>query len=117
SYKDYILGTGADGTAKTPDWAAPITGIPASKIVQLAREIALAKPAYIAQGWGPQRQANGEQNARAIAMLSIITGNVGVHGGGTGARDNSFKLSIKGYPTLTNPVETSISVFNWPDAI
>jgi anaerobic dimethyl sulfoxide reductase subunit A len=117
SYKDYILGTGADGVAKTPEWAAPITGIPAQKIIQLAREIALAKPAYIAQGWGPQRQANGEENARAIAMLSIITGNVGIHGGGTGARDNSFKLSMKGFPTLENPVTTSISVFNWPQAI
>ncbi len=40
SYKDYILGTGADNTAKTPEWAAPITGIPAAKITQLAREIA-----------------------------------------------------------------------------
>ena len=117
SYSDYILGTGADGVAKTPEWAAAITGIPATKIVQLAREIGMTKPAYIAQGWGPQRQANGEQNARAIAMLSIITGNVGIHGGGTGARDNSFKVSMKGYPTLENPITTAVSVFNWPDAI
>lgn len=117
SYEDYILGTGADGTPKTPEWAAPITGIPATKIVQLAREIGQAKPAYIAQGWGPQRQANGEQTSRAIAMLAIITGNVGIHGGGTGARDNSFKISMTGFPTLENPVKTSISVFMWPDAI
>ncbi len=78
SYKDYILGTGADGIAKTPDWAAPITGIPAATIVRLAREIALSKPCYITQGWGPQRQATGEQNSRAIPMLSILTGNVGI---------------------------------------
>ncbi|EDB3507271.1 molybdopterin-dependent oxidoreductase [Salmonella enterica subsp. enterica serovar Reading] len=27
SYKDYVLGTGDDGIAKTPEWAADITGI------------------------------------------------------------------------------------------
>jgi hypothetical protein len=32
--------------------------------VQLAREIASAKPAYISQGWGPQRHANGEMATR-----------------------------------------------------
>ncbi|MDI5304023.1 molybdopterin-dependent oxidoreductase, partial [Salmonella enterica subsp. enterica serovar Anatum] len=42
---------------------------------QLAREIGSAKPAYICQGWGPQRHSNGEQTARAIAMLSVLTGN------------------------------------------
>jgi anaerobic selenocysteine-containing dehydrogenase len=39
------------------------------RIVQLAREIAPAKPAYISQGWGPQRHANGEIATRAISML------------------------------------------------
>lgn len=117
SYEDYILGTGADGIAKTPEWAASITGIPAVRIIQLAREIALAKPAYIAQGWGPQRQANGEETCRAIAMLSILTGNVGLQGGSTGAREGSYGVGFSGFPTLENPVTTSISVFMWPDAI
>ncbi len=117
SYKDYILGTGADGTAKTPEWAAPITGIPAERIVQLAREIALTKPCYVAQGWGIQRQANGEHSCRAVAMIPILTGNVGIRGGGTGARDSGFGIGVSGFPTLQNPVATSISVFNWPDAI
>ncbi len=80
-YKAYILGQGDDGIAKTPEWAARITGIPANTIIQLAREIGMTKPAYICQGWGPQRHANGEQTARAIAMLPILTGNVGINGG------------------------------------
>ncbi|MDO9795787.1 hypothetical protein Q7526_00870 [Glaesserella parasuis] len=37
--------------------------------MSLAREIATTKPAYICQGWGPQRHANGEQAARAIAII------------------------------------------------
>ncbi|EKI3090831.1 molybdopterin-dependent oxidoreductase [Escherichia coli] len=70
-YKAYILGEGDDKTAKTPQWASQITGIPVDRIIKLAREIGTAKPAYICQGWGPQRQANGELTARAIAMLPI----------------------------------------------
>ncbi|WP_256741022.1 molybdopterin-dependent oxidoreductase, partial [Cronobacter sakazakii] len=91
-YKAYILGDGPDGTAKTPAWAAPITGIPEARIIKLAREIGEAKPAFIAQGWGPQRHSNGELACRAIAMLPILTGNVGIHGGNSGAREGSFSL-------------------------
>ena len=57
---------GKDGIAKTPEWAAKITGIPVETIVQLAKEMGTTKPCFISQGWGPQRQANGEETARAI---------------------------------------------------
>ncbi|MDI7660789.1 molybdopterin-dependent oxidoreductase [Cronobacter universalis] len=116
-YKAYILGDGPDGTAKTPAWAAPITGIPEARIIKLAREIGEAKPAFIAQGWGPQRHSNGELACRAIAMLPILTGNVGIPGGNSGAREGSFALPFERMPTLQNPVETSISMFTWTDAI
>jgi anaerobic dimethyl sulfoxide reductase subunit A len=117
SYKSYILGQGADQTPKTPEWASQITGIPTSKIEQLAREIALSKPAHISQGWGLQRQANGEQNCRAVSMLPILTGNVGIAGGNTGAREAAYSVSVTPFPTLQNPVKASIPVFLWTDAI
>ncbi len=116
-YKAYILGYGDDGVEKTPQWAAQITGIPADRIIKLAREIGDAKPAYICQGWGPQRHANGEQTARAIAMLPILTGNVGINGGNSGARESTYTITIERMPVLENPVKTSISVFTWTDAI
>jgi Tat-targeted selenate reductase subunit YnfE len=116
-YKAYILGQGDDATAKTPEWASRITGIPADKIIKLAREIGTAKPAYICQGWGPQRQANGELTARAIAMLPILTGNVGVNGGNSGARESTYTITIERMPVLENPVKTAISCFTWTDAI
>ena len=117
SYQDYILGRGQDGTAKTPDWASPITGIPSARIVQLAREIGLAKPAYIAQGWGPQRHANGEQTARAICMLPILTGNVGIQGGNSGDREGPHGVPFPGIPMGKNPVTASIPCFLWTKAI
>ncbi len=116
-YKAYILGQGSDGVAKTPQWASAITGIAASRIVTLAREIAGAKAAFISQGWGPQRHSNGELVSRAIAMLPILTGNVGINGGNSGAREGSYDLPFVRMPALTNPVQTSISMFMWTDAI
>ncbi|MDR0805592.1 MAG: molybdopterin-dependent oxidoreductase [Enterobacteriaceae bacterium] len=116
-YKAYILGQGADGTEKTPEWASSITGIPVPTIIKLARDIGTIKPAYICQGWGPQRHSNGELTSRAIAMLSILTGNVGINGGNSGAREGTYKLPFVRMPTLKNPITTSISMFLWTDAI
>ena len=117
SYKDYILGRGADRTPKTPEWASSITGIPIERIIQLAREIGTAKPAYITQGWGPQRHASGEQSARAICMLPILTGNVGVAGGNSGDREGPFGIPFPGIPVGENPIKTSIPCFMWTKAI
>ncbi|TRW44729.1 DMSO/selenate family reductase complex A subunit [Georgenia yuyongxinii] len=119
SYRAYIEGNGPDGVEKTPAWAADITGVPAQRIRQLAREIAGAKPCAITQGWGPQRHANGENNARAIFLLACVTGNVGVPGGGTGAREGAQALPfVKPFNTgVPNPSEKIISVFSWLDAI
>lgn len=118
SYRAYLEGK-RDGIAKTPEWAARITGVPAQTITQLAREIGNAKPVAINQGWGPQRHANGENQARAIFTLAAMCGDIGVPGGGTGGREASYGLSME-YPFNTNtenPVETSISVFGWTDAV
>lgn len=116
-YKAYILGEGDDGIIKTPAWAAKITGIPEMKIIRLAREIATTKPCCIVQGWGIQRHSNGEMAARAVAMLPILTGNVGISGGNSGARESTFTATIQRFPVLENPVKTKIPVFLWTDAI
>lgn len=120
SYRAYIEGKGADGLEKTPEWAADITGVPEATIRRLAREIAVTKPTAITQGWGPQRQANGENTSRAIFTLAAVTGNVGIEGGGTGAREGNFSIPVAAFPLYdgeTPPVATQISCFNWIDAI
>lgn len=131
SYKSYILGLGHTGDSgdstsihedyavpKTPQWAAPITGIPAERIITLAREIAAAKPCFISQGWGPQRTTHGEDACRAIAMLAILTGNIGIAGGNTGAREyNGMSLPMAAFPIGENPIKTKVSHFNWYEAI
>lgn len=116
SYESYVLGLN-DGVEKTPDWASKITKIPARRIVQLAREIATIKPCFIEQGWGVQRHSNGEQNARAIATLACITGNIGIEGTNTGCRTGSSKTyDIMGMP-FKNPIKDSIPCFLFTEAI
>lgn len=116
-YKAYILGEGDDKTAKTPEWAEKITGIPQARIIELAREIATTKPAYICQGWGPQRHANGEQAARAIAMLACLTGNVGISGGNSGSREGFYTIPFVRMPVHKNPINAKIPIFMWTDAV
>lgn len=117
SYKSYILGLGEDGVEKTPAWAADITGVNERTIVEFARELGTTKPVNITQGWGPQRHANGENQARAIYTLAALTGNVGIPGGGTGGREGYYWPVTEWFPDGENPVETKISCYSWVDAI
>ena len=116
-YKSYILGYGEDKTPKTPEYASRITGIPVETIERLAREMATTNPVFFAQGYGPQRQANGEETVRAIAMLPILTGQIGLPGTNHGGREGDIGLGDVGLPAGANPVKTSISFFTWTDAI
>lgn len=117
SYRSYIMGQGPDKIAKTPAWAAPITGVPADTIVRLAREIALTKPCAITQGWGPQRQAAGENTARAIFTLAAVVGQIGISGGGNGAREGSASLPLATFPIPENPVKAVLPFFLWTEAV
>jgi thiosulfate reductase/polysulfide reductase chain A len=65
---------------KTPEWAAPITGIPATAIRQVARELAQTKPAVVDAWSGPGQHMNGAEGSRAIASLAGLIGQVDAPG-------------------------------------
>jgi anaerobic dimethyl sulfoxide reductase subunit A len=117
SWMAYIMGRGPDGVEKTPEWASPITGIPADRITNLAREIASTKPCAIYQNWGVQRRAYGEQIVRAVPIIAAMTGNFGVSGGNSGNVMNGAYFPMSGIPVPENPVKASIPCFMWPDYI
>ncbi|HGM9791316.1 TPA: DMSO/selenate family reductase complex A subunit [Proteus mirabilis] len=116
SYKDYILGNGPDGIAKTPEWASQLTGISVARIIQLAREIGNARAAWISQGWGIQRTSNGEQACRAIMMLPLMSGHIGRPGTNTGCWGGSIEYPVASF-AIPNPVKTQIPTFMWSEAV
>ena len=117
SYYDYIMGTGYDMVEKTPEWAAPITQIPADRIRELAADLEAAEAPFIVQGWGPQRHSNGEQEARAICMIPILLGKIGLPGTNTGLREAMPGAPVGTIPELENPVKPIISCYQWVNAI
>ncbi len=59
----------------TPEWAAPITQIPAETIARIAREFAAAKPDSFAHpGWRTSNFVNSFQTERAITILNALVG-------------------------------------------
>lgn len=115
-YFTYLRGD-EDGIAKTPAWAAKITGISEECIISLARRYAKAKPAALMQGYGGQRHANGEQFTRGGIALACLTGNVGISGGWASGAGQCKIVEMPSVPDVENPVKQQISVFTWTDAI
>jgi len=119
SYRDYILGT-RDGVPKTPQWAQAITTVPSKTIIQVAREYATIRPGMLYQGYGMQRRAYGEQVVRAGAVLTALTGNIGISGGwasglATQAPDGGPFWTV--FPSGHNPVKARIPCFLWTEAV
>ena len=115
-YFAYLEGK-EDGIAKTPAWAAKITGISEECIVELARSYANTKPAALMQGYGGQRHSNGEQFTRGGIALACLTGNVGISGGWASGAGQCQIVDMPSMPMPENPVKEEISVFTWADAI
>jgi formate dehydrogenase major subunit len=68
--------------AFTPEAMAPVCGIDADTIREVARAFATAKSAMILWGMGISQHAHGTENARALIALSLITGQIGRPGTG-----------------------------------
>jgi anaerobic dimethyl sulfoxide reductase subunit A len=116
NYRDYVFGR-YDDTPKTPEWASPITGADADAIVWLARKYACAKPAALLQGFGPQRNGNGEQSVRSGTMLACLTGNVGIPGGSAAGAGEVAMPRMPSIGLTPNPYKGAISSFLWTDAV
>lgn len=80
SFIDYLDGA-TDGTPKSAEWAAAISGLDAGRIRALAREMA-AKRTMIACAAGLQRADWGEQTLWACVSLAAMLGQIGLPGGG-----------------------------------
>lgn len=69
-------------SAFSPEWAAPITGLPAERIREAARLMGARHPMCIRMGNGVGDQTNdGTATISAICLIAAITGNLDVPGG------------------------------------
>ena len=68
--------------AYSPEAMAPICGIPAQTLREVARAFAGAKAAMILWGMGVSQHIHGTDNARCLIALAAITGQIGKPGSG-----------------------------------
>ena len=110
----YLMGE-SDGQAKTPAWAAGITGIDAGRIVDLARSL-VGKRVLVTANWSLQRARHGEQPYWSIIALAAMLGQVGLPGGGfafgygssNGMGNLRYDTPLFGLPTGNNATGQSI---------
>lgn len=76
----YVRGD-VDGVPKSPEWASPITQVPASTIRGLAGRMAASRT-MINVSWSMQRQPHGEQPVWLGVTLAAMLGQIGLPGGG-----------------------------------
>jgi formate dehydrogenase major subunit len=66
----------------SPEAMAPICGIPAQTLREVAREFAKAKSAMVLWGMGVSQHVHGTDNARCLIALVTVTGQIGKPGSG-----------------------------------
>jgi trimethylamine-N-oxide reductase (cytochrome c) len=104
SFKSYIVGTGEDIAAKTPEWAAEICGIPARKIRALAKAWAKRPTSFWGVLGGGTRRTFAHEEARLKIVLAAMQGMgtpgsniLGLSGVFSGPYDNIRQIGPNGY--------------------
>ncbi|MEM1431540.1 MAG: molybdopterin-dependent oxidoreductase [Pseudomonadota bacterium] len=122
-FRAYLMGE-ADGQPKSPDWAAPLCGVDAARIRDLAHRMATTRT-FITVAWSLQRAVHGEQPYWMSAVLAAMLGQIGLPGCGVGygygAIGGVGKVlrALRGMtlPQLTNPVDDVIPVARLGDML
>ena len=98
----------------SPEAMAPICGVPAATLREVAREFATSKGSMILWGMGVSQHVHGTDNARCLIALVTVTGQIGKPGSGLhplrgqnnvqGASDAGLiPMMYPNYQRVTNP--------------
>jgi anaerobic selenocysteine-containing dehydrogenase len=92
SFGDFIASLKEIYASYTPQFAEQESGISASQIVEVAREIGRAGSAFATHVWRSAASGNlgGWQVARSLEFLNVLTGSVGTPGGTSPAGWDKF---------------------------
>ncbi|HJQ60667.1 MAG TPA: molybdopterin-dependent oxidoreductase, partial [Vineibacter sp.] len=97
----YLTGV-SDGKPKDAAWAAAITGVPADRIVALARDMA-AHRTMLSISWSLQRAHHGEQPFWMLVTLACMLGQIGLPGGGFGVGYGATNLMGSPHARYSGP--------------
>ena len=97
----YLVGD-TDGQPKDARWAAGIADVPASTIVELAREMA-AKRTILNVSFSLQRADHGEQPFWMGVTLASMLGQIGLPGGGLGTGYGATNTLGSPHPQFRGP--------------
>ena len=83
TFDNFVLELKREYARYTPEYAERETGVPAGTIVEVAREIAAAAPAFASHIWRAAAAGNlhGWQITRSLWLINVLTGSVGTEGG------------------------------------
>ncbi len=79
----------------TPDKVETISGIPKDTLVRLAREMATTKPLHVIYGASNYQWYHGDLKGRALALIPVLTGNIGKSGAGISTYAGQYKIRMK----------------------
>jgi anaerobic selenocysteine-containing dehydrogenase len=96
--------------AYTPEWAAAITDVPATKIKLLAESYAKTKPAAIFCNAGISHQLGAFDTYRTLTFLAAITGNIGINGGGCNFMHNTWPGGLNLPPIKGNTPKKDVAL-------
>jgi anaerobic selenocysteine-containing dehydrogenase len=84
----------------TPEFAAEESGVPAGRIVEVARAIGEARGGFASHVWRGAASGNlgGWQVSRALQFLTVLTGSVGTRGGTLPHAWNKYKPRFENEP-------------------
>jgi len=76
----------------TLEKVATITEVPAEQIERVAIEAATKKPLHIIYGASNYQWYNGDLKGRALSLLPVLTGSIGVSGGGISSYAGQYRI-------------------------
>ena len=116
--KRRVLGLDGEVPA-TPEWAEGVCGVPAARIVALAREWARRRPVALVPGLSIQRTVGGEEAVRLAIALQTVTGDLGRLGGSSGGQTwgGLPEPRVGMISAAAAPVSSGVHANDWANAV
>ncbi len=79
----------------TPDYVQKESGIKPETLLRIARDMAATKPLHVIYGASNYQWYHGDLKGRALALLPVLTGNLGTSGAGISTYAGQYRIRFK----------------------